>query len=87
MGTDDKHGRGATRDRSGWPVRRYRLGEEPGDDLSAYTTPEQRVQMMWSLALDAWTLTGRELPSYTRAQTPVRRIPPAGDEAPEAASP
>lgn len=48
-------GREARRD---WPVRMYRLGEEPGDDLSAVTTPAERLAMMWQLTLDAWTLSG-----------------------------
>jgi len=29
-------------DRGTWPVRLYRLGEEPLDDRSAVTTPEER---------------------------------------------
>ena len=57
--------------RSSWPVRVFALGEAPGDDLSATTTPEQRLAMMWDLALEAWQLSGRELPAYDRAATPV----------------
>ncbi|HSM50460.1 MAG TPA: hypothetical protein VLA75_03560 [Thermoanaerobaculia bacterium] len=60
--------------RAGWPVRRYRLGEEPAPDLAHSTTPEQRVAMMWRLALDAWATSGRPLPTYTRAETPMRRL-------------
>jgi hypothetical protein len=56
--------------RRSWPVRRFRLGEEPGDDLSAQTTAEQRLAMMWELALSAWQLSGRQLPSYERASAP-----------------
>ena len=41
-------------DRAAWPVRVYRLGEEPGDDLSRETTPAQRLAMMWPLAVEAW---------------------------------
>jgi hypothetical protein len=29
---------------------------------------------MWSLAADAWSFAGRALPSYTRADVPVRVI-------------
>lgn len=54
-----------------WPVRVYRLGAEPGDDLSGLTTPEQRLAMMWDLAQEAWSLTGRPLPDYPRHETPV----------------
>lgn len=61
--------------RGNWPVRRFRLGEEPAPDLAHSTTPEQRVAMMWRLALDAWATSGRPLPTYTRAETPMRRLP------------
>ena len=60
--------------RKSWPVRKYRLGSEPGDDLSETTTPRERLEMMWPLALEAWALTGQPLPDYTRASTPVRII-------------
>jgi hypothetical protein len=63
--------------RQSWPVRRYRLGAEPSDDLSATTTPEQRLGMMWELALQAWELAGRELPTYSRREIPGRLIRPA----------
>lgn len=65
--------RPVARDRSSWPVRAYRLGAEPGDDLSGSTTPEERLAMMWPLALEAWELTGWPLPRYSRGETPVRR--------------
>jgi hypothetical protein len=57
--------------RGAWPVRLYRLGDEPGDDQSGTNTPEERLAMMWDLALDAWSLTGRPLPDYPRHETPV----------------
>lgn len=60
--------------RGSWPIRVYRLGEEPEDDLSATTTPEERLAMLWELSLDAWALAGRQLPEYSRAETPVRII-------------
>jgi hypothetical protein len=50
----------------------YRLGLEPSDDLSATTTVQERLAMMWPLALEAWTLAGRPLPDYTRSETPVK---------------
>jgi hypothetical protein len=59
--------------RSAWRVRRFALGEEPGADLSASTTAEERLAMMWPLALDAWKLTGRPFPDYVRSAMPVRR--------------
>lgn len=60
--------------RSSWPVKAFRLGEEPGDDLTERTTPEERIAMMWRLAIDAWTSTGRRLPTYTRDRMPGRVI-------------
>lgn len=68
--------------RADWPVRKYRLGEEPGDDLSATTTPAERIAMMWELAVQAWRLAGREVPTYDRSETPVKRFLP-GEERPE----
>jgi hypothetical protein len=62
-------------DRGSWPVRVYRLGEEPSGDLSATTSPEERLAMVWPLTLEAWAWSGREHPNYSRAETPVVRRP------------
>jgi hypothetical protein len=58
-------------------VRKHAPGREPGDDLSASTTPEERLAMMWPLALEAWALSGADMPDYDRRAAPVRRLPPA----------
>jgi len=58
-------------------VRIFRLGEEPDEDLSATTTAEERLGMMWELALRAWLLSGRELPEYDRRHTPIRVVRPS----------
>jgi hypothetical protein len=63
--------------RRAWPVRVYRLGEEPGDDISGVTTPSQRVEMVWELSARAWKLTGKPAPVYRRTEMPVRIIRPA----------
>lgn len=63
--------------RRAWPVRIYRLGEEPGEDLSSVTTPEERIAMVWELSARMWELTGRPLPSYTRGAMPGRVIRPS----------
>lgn len=60
--------------RRSWPIRKHRLGEEPSDDLSDSTTAEERLQMMWQLALDAWSLTDRPIPDYDRKEAPVRKM-------------
>jgi hypothetical protein len=61
--------------RGSTPIRVYRLGDAPGDDLTDETTAVQRLEMMWPLALEAWALTGQRLPVYGRGQTPVTRRP------------
>jgi hypothetical protein len=61
--------------RQGWPVRVYRLGAEPGDDLRATTTAEERLAMMWPLALEAWDCSGRLVPGYSRSDAPVSLRP------------
>ncbi|HEX5385328.1 MAG TPA: hypothetical protein VFW66_01360 [Gemmatimonadales bacterium] len=63
--------------RRAWPIHVYRLGQEPGDDLSAVTTAEQRLEMVAILSARMWTLTGRPRPSYRRAEMPIRVIRPA----------
>ncbi len=50
------------RARAAWPARVFELGREPSDDLSDRTTAEERLAMMWPLAVDAWTTSGRPLP-------------------------
>jgi len=63
--------------RASWPGLKTTLTEAPGaEDLSASTTPEQRLAMMWELTLGAWSLTGLPLPDYTRATMPGRLIRP-----------
>ena len=57
-------------------MRKLRLGDESGDDLSGTTTAEERLAMMWPLAIEAWSLTGRPMPDYERRNTPVRWLPP-----------
>jgi hypothetical protein len=64
-----------------WPIRGYRLGEEPGEDLSATTTAAERMAMVWRLSLDAWAMTGRPLPNYRREDTPGRVIRPGDADA------
>jgi hypothetical protein len=62
--------------RASWPVARYRLGEEPSDDLSDVTTPAERVAMMAELAESAWRVAGRSLPTYDRSTMPGRLFRP-----------
>lgn len=74
--SDERHGTadsGAT-GRAAWVVRKYSLGQEPGDDISGSTTAEERLAMMWPLALEAWNLSGRGVPTYDRRSTPIRKF-------------
>lgn len=60
--------------RRNWPVKVFRLGQEPSDDLSETTTAEERLTMMWELAERGWLLAGRKVPNYERPETPGRVI-------------
>jgi hypothetical protein len=60
-------------ERGSWPVRVYRRGTEPPDDLTSTSTPEERLAMMWPLAVEAFSLTGRPMPVYRREEAPVAR--------------
>jgi hypothetical protein len=58
--------------RRNWPGARYTVGDQPSDDLSAVTTAEERLDMMWPLACDAWACAQRPFPTYTRSEIPGR---------------
>lgn len=60
--------------RATWPIRKFRLGEEPPADLRASTTAEERLAMMWTLACDAWAVAGRPIPDYERSKAPIRIV-------------
>lgn len=55
-----------------WRVVKIGLtaASEPDENLS----PAVALAAMWQLALDAWAMTGRPLPAYSRADAPVRRL-------------
>ena len=59
------------RQRASWPVRQFRLGDEPGDDLSTTTTVAERLAMMSALAQDAFYSTRPEPPGLPRALWPI----------------
>ena len=61
------------RARANWPVRKFRLGEEPADDFSAFTV-EERLAMTWQMTCDAWASAGRPLPVYSRSEMPIRVV-------------
>ncbi|MCI0652327.1 MAG: hypothetical protein L0Z55_10635 [Planctomycetes bacterium] len=79
-GDDPQSIRARAHARASWTVRKFRLGAEPSDDLSASTTAEQRLAMMWELTLEAWALAGLPIPAYPRASAPVRLVDLGIDE-------
>jgi hypothetical protein len=52
-------------------IRRFPLGAEPSEDLSEFTTPEERLVILAELSSRMWELTGRTIPLYSRSQLPV----------------
>ena len=66
--------------RRSWPVRVHGLSDAPREDLSATTSVEERLAMMWPLAVEAWSLTGRPLPTYARGEVPVTVRPWPGTD-------
>ena len=68
----------AANDRAGarksWPIRRFRLGEEPTENLVGSTSAAQRLAMVGELTERGWALSGKAIPRYSRAETPLRRV-------------
>ncbi len=56
-------------------VRVYPLGHEPGDDLTASTTAEERIAMVAELTARMWELAGGTHQPYSRQTIPVRVVP------------
>lgn len=62
------------RARADWPIQKFRVGEEPAEDVSRWTTPEERLRIAWHLSVEAWLVSGACLPTYTRAELPATLI-------------
>ena len=63
--------------RARMPVRIFRLGEEPLDDLTATTTAAERIEMVIQLSARMLLFGGLPSPVYARHDMPVhvmRRI-------------
>jgi hypothetical protein len=60
--------------RQAWPLHRYDLGAEPGDDLTGHTTAVERLAKVRPLNLVSWRLAGRPIPQYERARMPGRIV-------------
>jgi hypothetical protein len=62
--------------RLNWPIKAVRLLTDDEVVLARTTTVEERLAMMWQLALDAWDMSGKALPQYDRDNIPGRLLPP-----------
>ncbi|MBK7905227.1 MAG: hypothetical protein IPJ78_01535 [Gemmatimonadetes bacterium] len=60
------------RAREGLVVRKFRLGEEPPDDILSTTTADERLAMVWELTRRIWELQGSLPCPYTRDTIPIR---------------
>lgn len=56
------------------PVRVFRLGEEPSDDLSSSTSAEERFEMVAMLSARMVEFSPTAPPSPTRRGFPVRVV-------------
>ena len=52
-----------------WVISAHLLDEERAPRIA---DPSARVAAVWRITLDTWVLSGRSLPEYERAETPVR---------------
>jgi hypothetical protein len=59
-------------DRKDYPERVTKLGDD-SDPYLAQTTPEERIEMMWPLAVQAWAFKGEDV-SESRLQRHVVRV-------------
>lgn len=77
--TDDEDARAARRAaRPSVPIRRFVLGEEPDENLSATTTMDERLAVVWSVSRLAYQLAGHPLALPPLNQLPGRVIRKAG---------
>ncbi len=58
--------------RAAWPVRSYRLGEEPPEGLQAEGVQGSAWDAMWRLAVDSYSWGGRLTERTPRDTWPVR---------------
>lgn len=53
-----------------WPLRRFQLGHEPLRDALDRSTLNERIALMWPLAKEAWSVAGKQIPTYERCNIP-----------------
>lgn len=59
--------------RAGWPVELRCLADADSSALMGGTA-EERLAAVWELTVQAWELSGRDIPTYVRADTPVTAV-------------
>ena len=57
-------------------VRKYRIGEEPVDDLTPFTTAEERFELVRELSGRLVEFRREPVPHYSRNEIPVLVIRP-----------
>jgi hypothetical protein len=55
--------------RANWTFTR---GHAPAVPLDS--TPGERLAMVWALTVDAWAMSGKPFPTYSRAETPCSMV-------------
>ena len=61
-------------DRSHWPIRKYRLGEEPEDGFTRGLTLEENFRITMELSEATYSLTEEGRKRLPRDQWPIRVI-------------
>ena len=56
--------------RVNWPIKRAKLEDENQDTSGLELSPEERLAMMWKLAQQLWSLSGKPFPDYRRSEMP-----------------
>jgi hypothetical protein len=57
-----------------YPIRRYRIDDEPLLDQRVDTTVAERVEEVLRLSIEAFRASGQPWPSYARGEMPGRVI-------------
>lgn len=65
---------GPKADRSHWPIRKYRLGEEPEDGFTQGLTMEENFRITMELSEATFSLTEAGRKRLPRSQWPIRII-------------
>ena len=64
------------RARGAWPIRTFRLGDEPLTDDRDEGSVDERLALVWRLTREQWLLAGHAFPEYARADIPGRVVRP-----------